>query len=167
MYEELREKWEAREVPEGWGDRLMQIIPKIEDPGLDDMRPLMLVEVLRKIWMGLIMRKIAEFWRKWGLLDESQNAYLQGKGTHTALSQLINALEGARNYSTSAYVSSFDMSKAFDSVGWKLLITCLIRLRVPSEMAKYMVMIDSTGHVFSKCPFNVELIGDGTRQAQK
>ena len=48
MYEELREKWEAREVPEGWGDRLMQIIPKIEDPGLDDMRPLMLVEVLRK-----------------------------------------------------------------------------------------------------------------------
>jgi predicted DNA-binding ArsR family transcriptional regulator len=36
-YEELREKWEAREVPEGWGDRLMQIISKIEDPGLDDM----------------------------------------------------------------------------------------------------------------------------------
>ena len=49
VYEELREKWKARKVPEGWGDRLMQIIPKIEDPGLDDMRPLMLVEVLRKI----------------------------------------------------------------------------------------------------------------------
>ncbi len=47
-----------------------------------------------------------------------------------ALSQLINALEGARKYSTSAYVSSFDMSKAFDSVGWKFLIRCLIRLRI-------------------------------------
>jgi hypothetical protein len=121
----------------------------------------MLVEVLRKMWMGLIMQKIAEFWRKWSLLDESQNAYLQGKGTHTALSQLINALEGARNYSTSAYVSSFDISKAFDSVGWNFLIRCLVRLRIPSELAKYMVMIDSTGHVFPKCPFNVELMGVG------
>ena len=123
----------------------MQIIPKIEDPELDDMRPLMLVEVLRKIWMGLIMQKIAEFWRKWSLLDESQNAYLRGKGTHTALSQLINALEGARNYSTSAYVSSFNMSKAFDSVGWKFLIRCLVRLRIPSELADSALLMASGG----------------------
>ena len=33
VYEELKGKWEGREVPEGWGDRLMQIIPKLRTLG--------------------------------------------------------------------------------------------------------------------------------------
>ncbi len=41
------------------------------------------------------------------------------------------------------------------------MIRCLVRLRIPSELAEYMVMIDSTGHVFAKCPFNVELMEVG------
>ena len=35
----------------------MAPIPKITDPALKDLRPLMLYEVLRKIWIGTIMEK--------------------------------------------------------------------------------------------------------------
>ena len=47
MYEELREKFVNKEIPEGWGDCLLAPIPKVPDPTLSDLRPLMLFEVMR------------------------------------------------------------------------------------------------------------------------
>ena len=58
IYEVLVEAWKTRTPIEGWGDRWLVPIPKIEDPTLKDLRPLMLVEVIRKIWVGLLMNKI-------------------------------------------------------------------------------------------------------------
>ena len=60
-YNELREKFVKKEIPEGWGDCLLAPIPKVPDPTLSDLRPLMLFEVLRKIWTGVIMEKIKKF----------------------------------------------------------------------------------------------------------
>ena len=61
--------------------KLLQAIPKKkEDPGLEDLRPLMLLEVTRKIWVGLVMNRIEEFWRKWGLIDEASMHTLEIKG---------------------------------------------------------------------------------------
>jgi hypothetical protein len=34
--------------------------------------------------MGLIMKKISNFWAKYSLLDPKQHAYLRGRGTQTA-----------------------------------------------------------------------------------
>ena len=48
-YNELRDKFVKKEIPEGWGDCLLAPIPKVPDPTLSDLRPLMLFEVLRKI----------------------------------------------------------------------------------------------------------------------
>ena len=45
--------------------------PKIKDASLIDLRPLMLVEVMRKIWVGLIMKKKVIFWEKYELIDKS------------------------------------------------------------------------------------------------
>ena len=90
--------------------KLLQTIPKKkEDPGLEDLRPLMLLEVTRKIYVGLIMMRIGDFWRKWNLIDEAQHACLRNKGTHTVLPQLLNCMEGARDFKTSMFASSFDM----------------------------------------------------------
>ena len=87
----------------------------------------MLIEVMRKIWVGIVMKKIARFWEKWELIDKSQHAYLRGKGTHTVLPQLLNCLEAARDYTTDIYISSFDMKQAFDSVCRRFLLWCLTK----------------------------------------
>ena len=145
----------------GWGRRWLQPIPKIIDPGLEDLRPLMLVEVTRKIWVGLIMAKIADFWKETGLIDEAQHAYIRGKGTHTAIPQLTNCLEGAKEYKTDIYISSWDMKRAFDSLGKKFIIRCLRRLHVPLSLATFMTSLDEEGFVFVKCPKNMKAAEEG------
>lgn len=72
--------------------------------------------------MGLIMDKIRVFWSTHKLLDERQHAYLRGKGTQTAIPQFINAVEAAREFSTDLYMSSWDMSKAFDNLSREILL---------------------------------------------
>ena len=167
IYNAIREAWDKKSVIKGWGRRLLKTIPKIKDAGLSDLRPLMLIEVMRKIWAGLVMNKIAKFWEKWGLVDKSQHAYLRGKGTHTVLPQLLNCLEGARDFATSLFISSWDMRRAFDSVGRRFLLWCLVRLKVPRELASYMISMDDEGEVFVKCPHNMEIAERGIAALDK
>jgi hypothetical protein len=107
------------------------------------------------------MMKIGDFWRKWGLVDEAQHAYLRGKGTHTVLPQLLNCLEGARDFKTSLFVSSFDMSKAFDSADRNFVIACLVRMHVPEGLAEQMIGLDENEKIFVKCPRNLEIAERG------
>ena len=151
----------AKRPIEGWGEKFLQTIPKKPEAGLSDMRPLMLVEVTRKIWAGLFMKKIARFWEKHGLIDKAQHAYLRGRGTHTVLPQLLNCLEAARDFATNLYISSFDMKQAFDSVCRKFLLWCLIRLSIPKELAEQLINLDVGGLIFVKCPKNLDLLERG------
>jgi hypothetical protein len=99
----------------------------------------MLIEVTRKIWMGLIMDRVRSFWSKHQLLDERQHAYLRGKGTQTAIPQFINAMETAREFATDLFMSSWDRSKAFDNLSREMLLICLRRLHIPLELANYII----------------------------
>jgi len=167
VYNALKEAWEKRKIIPGWGRRFLKPIPKICEPGLEDLRPFMLIEVTRKIWVGLIMKKIADFWDRWGLIDDAQHAYIRGKGTGTALSQLINGMETARDFGTDIYISSWDMTRAFDSVGKKFLRRCLVRLGVPAGLAAFIISLDDEGHVFVKCPYNVEVANGGINELEE
>jgi len=53
----------------------------------------MLMEVLRKAWTGLIVRRIIGALLKHRVLCPSQHAYLPSRGTDTANIQLLNTLE--------------------------------------------------------------------------
>ena len=80
VYEDLKKLYVKKEIPKGWGDSLLAPIPKVPDPTLEDLRPLMLFEVLRKIWTGLIMEKLRTYWVKWGLINENQHGFMGGAG---------------------------------------------------------------------------------------
>ena len=153
----LSEAWKTRTSVPGWGRRWLQPIPKVVDPSLDELRPLMLVEVTRKIWVGLIMAKIADFWSRNKLIDDAQHAYIKGKGTHTALPQLTACLEAAREYKTDIYISSWDMKRAFDSLGKRFIIRSLMRLHIPAGLAIFLTSLDEGGNVFVKCPKNMKI----------
>jgi hypothetical protein len=155
-YECLREAWLRKEGLEGWGTRLLAPIPKKPNPELKDLRPLMLVEVMRKIWVGLITSKITSFLGKHSLIDAKQHAYLKGKGTQTAIPQIINALETAREYSTDLYISSWDMSKAFDNLSREMILLSLLRLHIPRCIAEYLISLDVDGKVYVRTPWLLE-----------
>ena len=156
-YKCLDQTWVSKGTFPDWGDRWLAPIPKkVTDPGLKDLRPLMLVEVTRKIWVGLIMHKIRHFWKKWNIINENQHAYIQGKGTQTAIPQLIDAMESAEESKSSIFISSWDMSKAFDSLGRELVILCMERLHVPRDIASYLTRLDTEGLVYVRSPLNLE-----------
>jgi hypothetical protein len=161
VYEELKNHYIKGEVPKGWGDCLLAPIPKVADPSLEDLRPLMLFEVLRKIWTGLIMDKLREFWKKWEMIDETQHGFMGGKGTHTAIPILINCMETAKDFATSIFLSSWDVRRAFDSLGPEVVIKALERMHVPRKTAEYLVNIDRAGMVYVRTPHNVELMRKG------
>ena len=54
IYEILLETLRTRTPLEGWGDRWLVPKQKIDDPALKDLRPIMLVDVIRKVRVGLL-----------------------------------------------------------------------------------------------------------------
>jgi len=113
----LRDMWPDKYTPDWWKWRWMCPKPKVtENIGLGDLRPLVLVEVLRKLWTNIIVCRIKDIWGKVDLLSQNQHAFRARHGTDTATIQLINALEEARECASDLYISSWDMKRAFDSV---------------------------------------------------
>ena len=116
----------------------------------------MLVEVMRKIWVGLLTNRVTGFLRKYGLLSEKQHAYLRGKGTQTAIPQIINAMEAARETKTDLYLSSWDMSQAFDNLSREMILLSLLRIHIPRDVGEYLISLDVGGKVFVRSPWLLE-----------
>ena len=94
VYELLRRQWNSDSMPEFMKWRWLCPIPKKQgDISMEDLRPLSLVEVLRKSWSSHVIYNMRTLWEKYGLLDESQSAYRVKRGTENVLLQVINGLE--------------------------------------------------------------------------
>ena len=63
------------------------------------------------------------------MIDENQHGFIGGKGTHTAMPHIINCMEAAKDFKTDLYMSSWDMKRAFDSLGREFVISSLERLQ--------------------------------------
>ena len=90
-------------------------------------------------------------------MDERQHGFMGGKGTHTAIPILINSMETARDFTTDMYLSSWDIKRAFDSLGLEFVLWALERMHVPKELAIYMVSIDKAGMTYVRTPLNEEM----------
>ena len=84
---------------------------------MKDLGPIMLVDVIRKIWVGLLMDRIRKMWDEWGLINEAQHGFMTGKGTDTAIPHIISLFETARQSQAPLFISSWDIRKVFNSVG--------------------------------------------------
>ena len=100
--------WDQPETPAwlqwGW------LCPKPKDPeaevSLDGLRPLILLEVIRKLCAGFIIARITRAWERHHVLAEAQHGFRPGRGTDTALLQFVNAREHAEEAVLPMYSSS-------------------------------------------------------------
>ena len=85
---------------------------------VEDFRPLGLVDTFRKLWSKLIVKRIQRVWEETGVahteqqedhIQSAQHGFCAHRGTDTALSQLVNAMEQAEQMDTSIGISSFDI----------------------------------------------------------
>jgi hypothetical protein len=80
LYNYLALTWRNDNVPVTWKWRWLAPIPKKVNPTLNDLRPICLMECLRKVWHGMTTYKIKTALQDNGLLSEGQNGYLTGRG---------------------------------------------------------------------------------------
>eukprot|EP01042_Synura_sphagnicola_P036576 gene36576-biopygen10334 len=116
----------------------------------------MLLDVLRKVWTTLVMGNITKVLLKHRVLRATQHAYLPHRGTDSANLQVVNTLETAFAEQRSLYGSSWDICKALDSVGERLIRLAWRRLGVTEPLANWLILLDlhnhtivRTGHSFS------------------
>jgi hypothetical protein len=157
LYGKLVGTWATLKYPESWSIRWLKLIPKGDGGGIEDVRPICLVEVLRKVWNSLILRRISRALERNGILAEEQCAFRPNRGTDTAMLQMINALEEAEEQGTEAYVSSWDTRRAFDSPAKQALMRAWTRLGVPPRIAQYLVNIDRGGISMVKSDLSQEM----------
>eukprot|EP01036_Dinobryon_divergens_P061797 gene61797-biopygen28290 len=72
--------------------------------------------------------------------------------TMTATLQYINALEDARETGQPIHRSSWDMSKAFDTVSKPAMMIAWLRLGVPEQIATWLVGLDMDGVTIVRTP---------------
>ena len=149
--------WTHHGLAKEWQWRWLVPLLKTGGSTIDDLRPIMLLDVLRKIWTTLVMGSITSVLLKHKVLRATQHAYLPQRGTDSANIQVINTLEAAFDEKRTLFGSSWDIRKAFDSVGKWLIWLAWRRLGVPAPLVEWLILLDlgnhtvvRTGHSFSK-----------------
>ena len=166
VYRALNHLWQNRDTgisPESWKNRFLAMVPKIAEsaPALDQVRPISLYETLRKVWTTIVTSRIVEVWDELRVIDRAQCGYMRGKGTHTELLQIINAIEEANELGRQIFLTSYDTMKAFDSVDKRLMTAAWVRLGVPLDVAEYLDRLDTGGLTVIKTPHASSCIREG------
>ena len=98
IYDELVNLWSNEmEIAEFLQNRWLKAVSKGDyQITADNSRPIMLIEITRKLWMSIMMKRIESHWRKYKIIDDAQHAYTGGSNTDCAITQLYSALETAK-----------------------------------------------------------------------
>ena len=72
-YECLATIWQDRHIPAAWKWKWLVPIPKNASKRIQDIRPIMLMEVLRKLWTGLIVDEVTSSLQRHSALSLSPN----------------------------------------------------------------------------------------------
>ena len=151
IYKALVENWSNNNIPDDWKWRWLLPIPKVPNPTLSQLRPICLLEVLRKLWSKLFIQRITDFMQKEQILHPGQHSG-KGKGTDSAVLEFAAILETAKELNTELFVSSWDVSKAYDSVDRMVLLFAWVRAGVPYALAEYLVRMDVTAVMVVQTP---------------
>jgi len=153
VYELLVRLWDTKSHPDHWQQKWAVFIPKVAgSKSLNDLRPIMLLETLRKQWFKLIVADITYVWEKFNMMSDAQHGSRRGRSTDAAILQLQNLIEDSNTNQVPLYIAMWDITKAFDSVSKNVLKMSWARLGVPPLFADYIVDIDSAGGVTPRSP---------------
>jgi hypothetical protein len=154
LYDILLASWKENKTPTLLNFKLLYMLPKKPgDNSLGNIRPIVLIETLRKLWVGCIVRQVRHSWEKNNILHPTQYGFRARRSCSSCLVQLINLTESAREHNHPLFFSSWDLRKAFDSVPRPIIQLALCRLGVPLHLANYLAFIDMNDHIQPCTPY--------------
>ena len=145
--------WEEKHIPQWMKDRMMALIPKKNGSvSLGNLRPIGLLEVLRKVWAGIIVRRVQAIWEKHGCLHPSQHGYRWNNGTDHATFRAQDKVEQAKSTDSALFAALWDIRAAFHSVPRTLMKLAWRRLGLPEDVADWITSLDEGGLTFPATP---------------
>ena len=162
----LSRLWTAQSTPDWWTSRWLVTIPKKQEevPKVGNMRPLILVEAVRKLWCKLLLKRILLVWRKYNVLHRYQHGFISGRSTMTASTLFINMLEDAIERGRPLHTCTWDITRAFDSVSKNAMRIAWSRLGVPDIWLQWLIRMDETGMTVVRTPHAVSTWNKAGRQ---
>jgi hypothetical protein len=158
VHEKLQLLHAQQTVPSLLKKKNMCLLPKEENDLLsaDKLRPIMLIECLRKLWLRPIVYRIRKAWQTHNAISPVQYGFLGHRACSDAILQLLNVIEWAQWSKHDVFISSFDIKMAFDSVPREVSEMALIRLGVPQKTAEYLAHIDDDDEIRILTPYAKE-----------
>eukprot|EP01031_Cornospumella_fuschlensis_P025602 gene25602-30918_t len=155
LYNCLQLLWTNDVLPQMFLNRMVCYVPKAGCAAeMQSMRPIMLLECLRKLWVGLITKPAFELVDSSGLLSDTQWGYRSRRSTFIPALGVIDALEhSSLNKEAKLFLSSWDFTKAFDSVLPYMRRLALIRIGLPIQLVKLLDRLDTEGRAIPKTPY--------------
>ena len=143
----------AEDYPDFWKLKWLVPIPKVDmNVGRGDLRPLMLIEVLRKLWYGFTVETMWDFLEDNKLLESNQFAYRRGKeGPHCFL-QMVNMIEEMQESGASFAMSTYDLIHAFDEISYNANKISNIRCGMTIENTNKLIDIEAESKVYVRTP---------------
>jgi hypothetical protein len=121
--------WETKTIPIWFKGHILFPFQKMQgNTNLKNMCPISLFEIIRKIWTGMLVRRIQKVWTNHNILHSSQHGFRWRQGTDTALLRILDALEDARENNTETQPTLWDLRRDFDSVSRNFLTLWDLRM---------------------------------------
>lgn len=157
LYELTKECWLQGGLTKGFFavKKLYPIGKKPGDNSINNIRPIVLLEVIRKLWYKIITRKIQKALEQANILQPNQFGFRGHRSCADALLNFINVLEHADVTGQPVYCSSWDIVGAFNAPDRPLLELGLERLGVPSYLAKDLAYSDDGDCISLVTPYAV------------
>ena len=127
-------------TPRGWHIDLVHYVHKGgSDGSLSNHRPLALIEVLRKVFTGIVVDRMRRDWSRLKVLDECNPGFQAGRTTANAILPVRTAAEYCVATQTEMAVLLDDLKWCFDTPANAVIELSLMRLGVP---AFYVTMLN-------------------------
>ncbi|XP_044591441.1 uncharacterized protein LOC123269670 [Cotesia glomerata] len=125
--------------PEDW--KLSHVIPipkKAYPSNCEDYRPISLLPNFSKALERCVHDQFVKYINENNYFDEYQTAFREGLGTQTAVIKFCDDIKLAVNESKVTIAVSFDLSKAFDSVNHKRLLSKLLLMNFSNSAVEWV-----------------------------
>ena len=120
-----------------WHKEIINWIPKEPgNPAMDRRRPICLLEVMRKIALGIKSRKVFDIWEEAGVIDKDNYAFTKGNTTTDPILIKKMILEDAIRNNKPLYTVDIDYKAAYDRVPYFMKEMCLRRMGMPEKGIK-------------------------------
>lgn len=141
-------------IPTSWREALVVFIPK---PGKEDYgvcssyRPICLMSFILKTLEKLVEKQAREQIAKHNPLNKNQHAYQTGKGTESALHQLISRIDSTIQNKRIYLTVFIDISGAFDNTGIGTIVTQAKNKGVSPWIVSWIKMMLSNRRIKAQC----------------